>query len=580
MPLSSLTPISHTSNTQFDCVENDISSSNIVSFVETQSIVSTLCSFPIDEIGSSRFLKMYGYDLERLSIQAHLSAKRQDGDEYVIEEILTQKKLSILVTTLLTLEAWRTLCLHPRGVAEKKDGKSALGEKIVKNQNSVRCAFILHAETTIVSIMNLICFRRENCEEMTSEIAVALIDYCARQLSVLATPVHENEMLRLQKEPGTIEAQARHIQSRSLFDEFYENLLGTEYRTSVTSTSLARYLCEHIDVLPLSAQSRILDTHDYLLMFVPLIDEPPWTRRRMKSKDGTVVWEKLYDNKEWKEVAPKDLIQITQCEAQCWIAVFYLTCSNVCRQNYSLNAFRKESLLRLRKFLNEVILDQLPVLTDVMRYMDELSLMHVPEASIAEGVNLLLQEVDTIRDKILKDWDLDGLSNKIFDSVFSNVTDSNDNDLRLIATIYDEMLVGELTSTKSMNHLSYAKPIEYVCLKVSRDVSFWLKPGCEKSILQSTYGTVTRSKLEIASNSKDFLFTEDMELVAVISFEGDCYSKELKASATFDGNSGKATHWIQLGNSSEMLVLQLGFKPQTENQSVFELHYAFLSQPL
>jgi hypothetical protein len=339
-------------------------------------------------------------------------------------------------------------------------------------------------------------------------------------------------------------------------------------------------LCEHIDVLPLSAQSRILDTHDYLLMFVPLIDEPPWTRRRMKSKDGTVVWEKLYDNKEWKEVAPKDLIQITQCEAQCWIAVFYLTCSNVCRQNYSLNAFRKESLLRLRKFLNEVILDQLPVLTDVMRYMDELSLMHVPEASIAEGVNLLLQEVDTIRDKILKDWDLDGLSNKIFDSVFSNVTDSNDNDLRLIATIYDEMLVGELTSTKSMNHLSYAKPIEYVCLKVSRDVSFWLKPGCEKSILQSTYGTVTRSKLEIASNSKDFLFTEDMELVAVISFEGDCYSKELKASATFDGNSGKATHWIQLGNSSEMLVLQLGFKPQTENQSVFELHYAFLSQPL
>jgi hypothetical protein len=221
MPISSLTPISHTSNTQFDCVENDISSSNIVSFVETQSIVSTLCSFPIDEIGSSRFLKMYGYDLERLSIQAHLSAKRQDGDEYVIEEILTQKKLSILVTTLLTLEAWRTLCLHPRGVAEKKDGKSALGEKIVKNQNSVRCAFILHAETTIVSIMNLICFRRENCEEMTSEIAVALIDYCARQLSVLATPVHENEMLRLQKEPGTIEAQARHIQSRSLFDEFY-----------------------------------------------------------------------------------------------------------------------------------------------------------------------------------------------------------------------------------------------------------------------------------------------------------------------------------------------------------------------
>lgn len=581
MPLSSLTPITHTPAINFECVENSISPSNIVSHIEAESIISTLRSFSIEEIGCTPFMQMYGYDLERLSMQAHHSARRQDGDEYVIEEILTQKKLSILVRTLLTLEGWRTFCLYPRGVGKKNDDKLSLGTQIVKNRNSLRCAFILHVETTIISLINLICFRREHCEEMTSEIAISLIDYCARQMTLLSAPVHENEMVRLQKEPGTIEEQVKHIQSRSLFDDFYENLLGTEYRTSVAATSLARYLCEHIDVLPLSAQYRILDTHDYLLLFVPLIEEPPWTRRRIKTKDGIVVWEKLFDN-EWKEVAPKDLIQVTQCEAQCWIAIFHLTCNLVCREKYALNSFRKESILRLRKFLNEVMLDQLPILTDVMRYMDELSLMHVPDASIRQGGNILLQEVDSIREHMLKGLEFDELSNKIFDSIFSNVTDSNDDDLRQISMIYDEDIFGP-SNAQSTEHLSHKNPIKDVRLKVSRGIVFWLKVGDEKSVCPSAYGNVTRSKLEIvpSSNVNDkFPFTEGMELQAVISFETEGQSKEMESMTRFDANSGKSVHWIQLGDSSERLVLQLGFKPQDGSKSVFELHYAFLSQPL
>jgi hypothetical protein len=582
MPLSSLTPITDTPTIDFEYVENSISPSNIVSHIEAESIISTLRSFSIEEIGCTPFMKMYGYDLERLSMQAHHSAKRQDGDEYVVEAILTQKKLSILVTTLLTLEGWRTFCLYPRGVGKKNDDQLALGTQIVKNRNSLRCAFILHVETTIVSLINLICFRREHCEEMTSEIAISLIDYCARQMTLLSTPVHENEMVRLQKEPGTIEEQVKHIQSRSLIDDFYENLLGTEYRTSVAATSLARYLCEHIDVLPLSAQYRILDTHDYLLLFVPLIEEPPWTRRRIRTKDGIVVWEKLFDNKEWKEVAPKDLIQITQCEAQCWIAIFHLTCNFVCREKYALNSFRKETILRLRKFLNEVMLDQLPILTDVMRYMDELSLMHVPDASIRQGGNMLLQEVDSIRENVLKGLKFDDLSSTIFDSIFSNINDSNDDDLRQISMIYDEDIFGQ-SNTQSTEHLPHKNPVRDVCLKVSSDIIFWLKLSDESSVCPSAYGAVTRFKLEIVPSSKDndkFPFTEGMKLHAVISFESEVQSKEMETLTAFDDYSAKSVHWIQLGDLSERLVLQLGFKPQDGSKSVFELHYAFLSQPL
>jgi hypothetical protein len=46
-------------------------------------------------------------------------------------------------------------------------------------------------------------------------------------------------------------------------------------------------------------------------MMTPLIDEPPWTRRRKILKGGmnVVVWEKYMDHK-WTEVPASDLLEI------------------------------------------------------------------------------------------------------------------------------------------------------------------------------------------------------------------------------------------------------------------------------
>ena len=43
----------------------------MVSHMEAEIIISSIKQFPILEIGSSSFLKMYGYQLEKLSFQAH-----------------------------------------------------------------------------------------------------------------------------------------------------------------------------------------------------------------------------------------------------------------------------------------------------------------------------------------------------------------------------------------------------------------------------------------------------------------------------------------------------------------------------
>jgi zinc finger MYND domain-containing protein 10 len=44
-------------------------------------------------------------------------------------------------------------------------------------------------------------------------------------------------------------------------------------------------------------------------------------------------------------------------------------------RKYEITTFRKSNLLRLRKYLNEQLLDQLPMLSGMLRALEEMSMM-------------------------------------------------------------------------------------------------------------------------------------------------------------------------------------------------------------
>ena len=124
------------------------------------------------------------------------------------------------------------------------------------------------------------------------------------------------------------------------------------------------------------------------------------------------------------QVPKADLLKVTKCEAQVWLLVYHLTCDEECRKNYGLNVFRKEQLLRLRKYLNDVVLDQLPVLADVMRYMDELALMSVPENSTGQGGALMMQQVAGVRDEMTRNKDWKAVKKTQWTEIWSKTTDA------------------------------------------------------------------------------------------------------------------------------------------------------------
>jgi hypothetical protein len=435
--------------------------------------------------------------------------------------------------------------------------------------------------------------------------------------SSLAAPLQNNEMVHLQKNSPSLEQLVSNARCnmQSPVEEMKHNLLQTEFKTAVKSISVARYLCEHFESLSISVQSRILNTHDFLMLFIPLIDEPPWTRRRnpqIQRKPNSVdeprneeraVWEKYIDQ-EWTVVEPCDLMQITNCEAQCWVALFHLVCGNEsCRERYGLNSYRKEQILRLRKFLNEYMVDQLPVLVDVARYMDELSLMNVPDHSstTGTGMNVLLDQIDLHRESTLKksqhEWD--NVIQSQLKSIFSGVTDSTDEDLRLIATIFDEddfihALSNNADKTQGTPLKDKAGEISHVHICARKDGDketdsslhelFKLTPNedFEGITIQTPNGPFRRTMLNIEQLGYVDKFFQSKSLIvyAKLFFEEVHLVKQYSSELGIEIESKKQFEWIQLGKIEDDLVIQLGFKRQGDDlNNLLNLDQAFLAKP-
>lgn len=172
------------------------------------------------------------------------------------------------------------------------------------------------------------------------------------------------------------------------------------FNTGIAAVTILRYLAEHVSKLPLAAASRMLDTHDLPLACVALIENPPWTRRHAGK------WEKFIQ-RQWTPVVPRDLLKLTPTEGQPWLTMYNLLCDKECRAKYELPSWRRNTLARVRKYLNDVLVDQLPPLADLQRFLDEMQVAAAPPgvsaASAARGGVLVLELQPELHDAVLEE---------------------------------------------------------------------------------------------------------------------------------------------------------------------------------
>jgi len=174
----------------------------------------------------------------------------------------------------------------------------------------MRCYFVLFHETTVVNLLECLCYHAHAVGNVR-DAALDLTDYCARRLAAL----HSKAKLFRAAKPAKDAAQspgdfARSLEKRSAKEELDQQSLEIEFSASVSCVALVRMVVEHLGELTVAGMSRLLETHDFLLSIVPLLEHPPWTRARYERVDADDdsdepkkkrVWQKLQEG-DWKDV--------------------------------------------------------------------------------------------------------------------------------------------------------------------------------------------------------------------------------------------------------------------------------------
>ncbi|KAL8558833.1 hypothetical protein ACOMHN_031762 [Nucella lapillus] len=375
---------------------------------EAEAFVEHLEIFDVKDIGSSRWSQQHER-IEKLNIQAVVSAQAQ-SDEFIKEFFINHDKIQFLIQDLLSTEVWKEKIF------------SYIMESDFNPKTTFPLYMVLYHEATVVNLLETIMYHRDSCESAEDAIN-DLVDYCYRKLCFLISRnPDEDDITELEAIKGQDIAE---VTETSSMEELEKQEKKLKFEMCIKCISLLRYVSDHMQglplsvmsrvlnthdlpspivavafavvvaaVLPLSVMNRVLNTHDLPNLMMHLLENPPGTRRL----DGKVY--KYVDSK-WRDIKVEDQFTLTKAEGQVWITLFHLLMEPTCQEKYDLNSYRKNTILKLRSYLTPVVLDQLPVLGDMQRYLEHLSMMEPPPAK----KDLVLEQVPEIRDNLLKKYE-------------------------------------------------------------------------------------------------------------------------------------------------------------------------------
>ncbi|KAJ0400019.1 hypothetical protein P43SY_004669 [Pythium insidiosum] len=355
---------------------------------EAEQLIEELRVQELDAIGLDARWISHHHAIEKLNLQAHQSAQRKQ-DNFVVELLLTHDQFPTLIRNLLAVELWKAQVFP---LLRCQDSDTA----------SLRIYYILYHEAALVNLLEVAFFHEHVLETLDDDLVVEVVDYCMRKLSwLLGLPRDALDAQTTFHKSGADVVQM--LQAQTPRDELARQRLELDFRVAVQSVTLLRYVAERLHLLSLSVVARLLDTHDALLTLVALVEHPPWTHKG-EAPDGSGVQWRKFSHQRWAVVAPSELLALTTTEAQVWLAIYYLLCTRSAREHYEITTFRQQQLLRLRKYLHELLLDQLPLLADVQRYLDELAIARPPAGATAAGAksSLVLEALPQVRESMLR----------------------------------------------------------------------------------------------------------------------------------------------------------------------------------
>lgn len=232
--------------------------------------------------------------------------------------------------------------------------------------------------------------------ESIEDSVLDLADFCHDRLCYMTGTVAAHPGAR----ENLVAAKRRNSSGaldRSSMEELQEQRDLLRFEIAVKSISILRYLTDHLALLPLSIPNRLLNTYDVPVLLASLIESPPWL---VEDRPDGLPPLKYMDNA-WHEVTPDTVRLLSKIEGQAWIALYQLLLNEDCQKKYELTAYRKSVLLKLRAFLTQVLLDQMPALEALQRFIEYLAVMEAPPYR----KDLVIEQIPEYRERLLSEYE-------------------------------------------------------------------------------------------------------------------------------------------------------------------------------
>nr|XP_033483488.1 zinc finger MYND domain-containing protein 10 isoform X2 [Epinephelus lanceolatus] len=312
--------------------------------VEAEAFVQSLETFSVKEVGSERWFRQHEH-IEKLNMQAILNASAMHH-EFVKEHLVSYGKIPVLVHEMILIEVWKHRVFPI--LCQLQD---------FNPKNTFQLYMVIHHEVTIINLLETIMYHKDSCDAADDSV-LDLVDYCHRKLTLLASKATREGTTTLDQHNLRGEAVV------STIEELQVQSAALEFEISLKAVSVLRYITDHTESV--SVINRMLCTHNLPCVLVRLIDCCPWSRY----KEGEV---EKYISGRWQKIPAEDRLKMTKLDGQVWISLYNLLLKEDCQRKYEFNSFNKNQLLKLRGFLTEVLVDQLPNLVELQRFLAHLA---------------------------------------------------------------------------------------------------------------------------------------------------------------------------------------------------------------
>ncbi|QDZ22782.1 zinc finger MYND domain-containing protein [Chloropicon primus] len=351
---------------------------NLITPYEAEHKIEGLCNLGIELVGSTKYMQQVR-TVEELNLQAHHNALNH-SDEFVSDLLVTLDKIPTLIHELLVIEVWKMKVLPH------------LEETLTSSSMSVPVYLILQHELQVINLLECTLYHKQAVESTGGDAIVELVDYCYRKLVYLNTEAREYaESTNLDKD-----LSVKDVMNTTSEQELKKKMDETKFACSMCSLAVLRYLTDHLGGLDPGVMARLLDTHDVCMSLIPLLEDPPWWRVSNRTRQI-----ESYEDNAWKALKGDERLRVNKHAAQIWLALNNLVVDPECRKKYTWTNYSIEQASHLKKYFNELLFDQLPVLKDLARVVDEIILGASYRTEEVMKSSLILEQIPEIFDSLV-----------------------------------------------------------------------------------------------------------------------------------------------------------------------------------